>query len=362
MALIQCPECGQSISDRAANCPKCGCPIGQNPETAAAADARQVKPPRTVKRKALIPIIAVCAVLIAVGVFLGIRGSSGDLTVKDITISDWRLTDTSYFLDSYKGTVVSKQKKPFVAVIGQYDTEATPRFVYVEDGEGAFETLESPNDDPSIKYQAIGYMTGTPVKEKAVEFTYKVEDYTDYSTLSSTSCEVTLELDMKTKKSGLLVLDIVDKANDTTKENAVVPIVRGKTRYTFFEDIAYKARGAKITITPKLFCKAKAIEEDDYAVEKVFTVVPDEDDGSYSGEKILSFNGWDDGFVLYTKTLKEGGRKEKRDVPAYVSTYLQDGECTLTTYDYSSTGEKILLPQYQFDVAGYMTWKLLEED
>ena len=327
MALIQCPECGQSISDRAANCPKCGCPIGQNPETAAA-DARQVKPPRTVKRKALIPIIAVCAVLIAVGVFLGIRGSSGDLTVKDITISDWRLTDTSYFLDSYKGTVVSKQKKPFVAVIGQYDTEATPRFVYVEDGEGAFETLESQNDDPSIKYQAIGYITGTPVKEKAVEFTYKVEDYTDYSTLSSTSCEVTLELGMKTN----------------------------------FEDIAYKARGAKITITPKLFCKAKAIEEGDYAVEKVFTVVPDEDDGSYSGEKILSFNGWDDGFVLYTKTLKEGGRKEKRDVPAYVSTYLQDGECTLTTYDYSSTGEKILLPQYQFDVAGYMTWKLLEED
>lgn len=27
MALIQCPECGKEISDRASNCPNCGCPI-----------------------------------------------------------------------------------------------------------------------------------------------------------------------------------------------------------------------------------------------------------------------------------------------------------------------------------------------
>lgn len=28
MAMIKCPECGAEISDRAANCVKCGCPIG----------------------------------------------------------------------------------------------------------------------------------------------------------------------------------------------------------------------------------------------------------------------------------------------------------------------------------------------
>lgn len=27
MALIQCPECGKEISDKAASCPNCGCPI-----------------------------------------------------------------------------------------------------------------------------------------------------------------------------------------------------------------------------------------------------------------------------------------------------------------------------------------------
>lgn len=30
MALIQCPECGWSVSDRAQSCPKCGCPVNVN--------------------------------------------------------------------------------------------------------------------------------------------------------------------------------------------------------------------------------------------------------------------------------------------------------------------------------------------
>ena len=29
MALIKCPECGKEISDKASNCPNCGCPIEQ---------------------------------------------------------------------------------------------------------------------------------------------------------------------------------------------------------------------------------------------------------------------------------------------------------------------------------------------
>lgn len=28
MALIECPECGQNVSDRADACPNCGYPVG----------------------------------------------------------------------------------------------------------------------------------------------------------------------------------------------------------------------------------------------------------------------------------------------------------------------------------------------
>ncbi len=33
MALIQCPECGKQISDKASSCPGCGCPIASQPKS-----------------------------------------------------------------------------------------------------------------------------------------------------------------------------------------------------------------------------------------------------------------------------------------------------------------------------------------
>ncbi len=30
MAIIQCPECGKDVSDKAKSCPNCGCPINED--------------------------------------------------------------------------------------------------------------------------------------------------------------------------------------------------------------------------------------------------------------------------------------------------------------------------------------------
>ncbi len=35
MAIIACPECGSSVSDKAPTCPQCGCPIAQTREQTA---------------------------------------------------------------------------------------------------------------------------------------------------------------------------------------------------------------------------------------------------------------------------------------------------------------------------------------
>ena len=40
MALIKCPECGNMISDKAAHCPRCGCPVGNAGVQQDASDAR----------------------------------------------------------------------------------------------------------------------------------------------------------------------------------------------------------------------------------------------------------------------------------------------------------------------------------
>lgn len=42
MALIQCPECGQQISDKAPACPKCGCPVAAPAAPVASAETAAV--------------------------------------------------------------------------------------------------------------------------------------------------------------------------------------------------------------------------------------------------------------------------------------------------------------------------------
>ena len=49
MALIKCPECGKEISDKAAACINCGCPVSamKTDSTKAAASAGTAKPVST---------------------------------------------------------------------------------------------------------------------------------------------------------------------------------------------------------------------------------------------------------------------------------------------------------------------------
>lgn len=72
MALIKCPECGKEISDRAASCIHCGCPLQQATNTAYRAEVPPM-PEETVRSKTLRmsqkQTIAVI-VLIAISVFL----------------------------------------------------------------------------------------------------------------------------------------------------------------------------------------------------------------------------------------------------------------------------------------------------
>jgi len=51
MALINCPECGKSISDKASACPHCGNPIAEPPT--------QQQPPTQVKKFNIQKLLAV---------------------------------------------------------------------------------------------------------------------------------------------------------------------------------------------------------------------------------------------------------------------------------------------------------------
>lgn len=390
MALIKCPECGQMISDKAESCPKCGYQMQDSPEKAedglsraGAAEAGETEEipaaagkhgtgyslkaaltsafgAKESKKKTVI-IIAGIALVIFVALFWLYMANSAP-KVSEISISKWRLTDSGWLSDYYEGSVTSDQKKPFVAVIGRYDSDDTPpKLVYMEEGVGVLKASVLADSDPSVKYRAIGYLTGTKVNAKSMTMKYKDRDYGDYSEQST--CYVDIEMDMRNNKTGLLLFDVVNQTNGDKDSNLVAIIVKGKTKYSYYAELPYKSRGIEISIEPKLFCESNSVKQDDYTVEKDYKA--EKEDGEYrtyySGGMEIAFDDKPEGFALYTRELLDGGNKKNRNEVENLYEFVHNGECTFTTYDSVSSGETILMPKYDFNIVGYITWNSLEK-
>lgn len=386
MAFIQCPECEQSISDKATKCPKCGYPIKEyldskaeetppensGDDSAGTEDFANIqKPPKQKSKKkiALIAALVVIAAALVAAVSLGIFKAK--LSVEDITIGKWRLTDSSGYSDCYEGIITSAQKKPFVAVIGQYDDivqyddeESVPEFAYVENGNGVFKTWVDSDEDPSIKYRPIGYLGGTPVDISDMKVKYSDSGYYDPQDENYSYCIVTFNIEMNKDKDGLLIFDIVNETYNETYKNMVAVVVNGKAEYKYGAKLPHKARGIDVSIEPKMFCESAAIKTEDYMIEEKYTATRHEGyySDSYSGRETLTFPNCTDGFVIYTQELKDGGNKDNRNVVQNLKIFLRDGECTLTTYDSADKDETILMPRYEFNIIGYVTWTTLEKE
>lgn len=311
MALIKCPECEQSISDKAPKCPKYGYPI------------QEYLSSKTEETQAE--------------------------SVNDTSVN----TESS--ADIQQPPMQKKSKKKFVIAL---------LAVCVEDGQGLIETYEDKDKDPSIKYRPIGYLGGTSVDISDMKVKYTDSDYFDWSYFDYTSCDVLISVDMNNSKNGLLVFDIINETNNEIERNMMAAVINGKVEYNYYYvELPYKARDIDVSIVPKLFCESAAITKEDYMIEKAYTAEKSESSYSnrYSGRETLDFADYADGFVFYTRELKEGGNKKNKNVVENVSVFLHDGECILTTYDSVDEDETILMPKYEFNIIGYITWKPLEK-
>ena len=244
MAMIKCPECGRDISDKALKCPQCGYPMQEMAKTAAAGTVGEgngdsfgskakMKMKELPKKKIAMIAAGVCvAVAAVVGISIGVRASASNVKVDDISLEKWKMTDSSEYSDTYEGTVSSSQKKPFVAVIAEYDKEdRMPNFVYVEDGKGTLEVEASDDEDPSIQYRPIGYIGGTSVGVSDVDAKYSEGEYYDASSGNSSWCTVTIDIDMHNNKTGLLVFEVENETGGKTDTNLITAVVDGKAEY-----------------------------------------------------------------------------------------------------------------------------------
>ena len=79
MALVNCPDCGKSVSDQAAACPQCGHPIKiQAAPAAASILVAAAAPARSQERPRTRPIAWVALIILVVGGFLVWRAVNSD--------------------------------------------------------------------------------------------------------------------------------------------------------------------------------------------------------------------------------------------------------------------------------------------
>ena len=115
-----CEECGEMVVNRGGapeKCPKCGCPVQtvlNNGEVnydipSPQRDSNNQKldtVSKKTKKKPVVIATVICAVIfVVIGFILYFNQVPHGLTVKDIAISKWRLTDSSAYFDYYEGEV-----------------------------------------------------------------------------------------------------------------------------------------------------------------------------------------------------------------------------------------------------------------
>ena len=378
MALISCPECNQPISDKALNCPKCGHPIkkslkinspkikkantsDENSVVTESSDSIQCASHNKRNINKLVLLLALTIIAIAT-ILLSLLFKNSQ-SVKEITINKWVLTDSTSYYYSYDGTVESEQKKPFIAIIGETSNDKeTPALVYMENGTGIIKTYEYTDEAPSEKYKGIGFLNGDVIEKSDLTINYNEYDYSDYSTLNETTCFVSIDLELDSSKTGLLIFDIINNTTNETIIDMTTVIFKGKGNSIYYVDLPYKSRGVDISVIPKLFCESKPVTESDFTSETPYTSKK-EDNGiykSYSGEQVLNFSDFDNGCILYTKELKKGGNSKNLNIVKSSWSYLESGRCTLSTYDSSEEDSTIFAPKYDLRIIGYLPFIPLE--
>jgi len=372
MALIKCPECGNDVSDKAIKCPRCGYPLKQeeiktvpeqkednfNSSEDSAFEVGEKKKKGT-KKIGIYVGGALLLLVASVGSFVG-KIANQPFAVNEMSLSKWKLTDSDTYSDYYKGFIESDQTKPFIAVIGNYkDKESKPDFyVYMEDGKGEFEAIENDDDDPSIKYLPVGYIPGNVVSDSDIEkITYDDNQYDD--NYNDTSCMIYIDIEMKKKENGLLFVQIENDLNKKIKKNVEINIVDGKGEYSYYlRDLPLKSRGVTVKLIPQLFCKAESIKDGDYTVEEPFEVKKEGENlnkyVSYDGKEEMSFGNLENGLLLYTEKLVDGGREDERDKVYNRASVISKNKCEIETYIFSNKEDKILMPSYEINKIGYV--------
>lgn len=131
MALIKCPECGKEISDKAASCPNCGCPVHVEDNAPEAKDGNIQETSEVPKKKKggrgilkiIIVIFAILVILVIIGSVFGGESNtseegkiptSSESSDEKVYLTDEEIPQLFSDPDQFKGKYVKLTGKVFV--------------------------------------------------------------------------------------------------------------------------------------------------------------------------------------------------------------------------------------------------------
>ncbi len=376
MALINCPECGGMISDKAKRCPKCGYPMLKeandvfhaSDETNKRSDVSKEKEisysiPQgskqdgpAISKLTKIGFISGGLILAIVIIAVIILLNDAKVIVERIDIGDWKKIEEGARLDTYEGIVTSETTDPFVAVVQNLEI---PTFVCMEKGKGRIKSYVNEDNDSLTSIKPVGYINSKVIKDSDIEnMEYSSISYYDSET---TGCSVTIDIELKRQYSGLMFFEISNNTTPDIEYNYQVVIVDGigQIVYNIF-DLPFKTRGVDIVATPKMFCEVNYLKNDDYSIEKEFSI---EKKGgvfgssrSYRWTEKLKFDDIKDGVLVLSSEVVSGGSKKDIGKIVRKSFHIKESLCSLFVDTMIDDEQNITEPEFDVNIKGYIDW------
>lgn len=116
-----------------------------------------------------------------------------------------------------------------------------------------------------------------------------------------------------------------------------------------------------VTATPVAFCPAQTLQESDYTVLDPFTVEKNKVFNSYSGSENIKLGDiCENGFLIYTTELTDGGNAEDVGEVNISSSVIADHLAEMWTYDSYDSDAKVITPQYTVTAVACMPFLSLD--
>lgn len=290
----------------------------------------QEKNKTTHNKNIVFGLLGVVCVVLAIAAFLVFKKQDTNIQIKNLDLSWYLVADLGDKL--YQIDIESETKTPFIAVLNRFDKKRsidTLSYIFVEDGKGSRQergyVLDTPSDDCSV----IGYIVGKSLDDD--EISYTVENVFDSGTIYNAKIAVNL----KDKTNGILWCDVLTDGK-LQEVNIPINIKEGAGEYVaviFIQDgINYK----NITLKANMYCETESINDSDLSVIEDYSV--SSDDSSILLEHVwgmkYSYKNHDDGVILYTATLKEGGMYSA-GYEHFGEAILEGGICKIRGHDFN---------------------------